>query len=72
MMLVDVGVAKTIDATGPSTIQFDRHQLQVGDLVRVTDAINEQQFLSGIITKAVRAGTVIRYLRPMLKWVADD
>lgn len=58
MMLVDVGVAKTIDATGPSTIQFDRHQLQVGDLVRVTDAINEQQFLSGIITKAVRAGTV--------------
>lgn len=58
MLDVDVGVAKAIDATGPSTIQFDRHQLQVGDLVRVTDAINEQQFLSGIITKAVRAGTV--------------
>ena len=58
MMVVDVGMAAppALDLSAPHFTQYER-ALKMGDIVRATDAMQEQTLL-GTMAKAVRSGTV--------------
>ena len=57
MMIVDVGTTRSVDLTNPSLTKSER-PLQIGDLVRVTDAVTDASGFGGTFRAAVRAGTV--------------
>ena len=61
MMIADVGITAVADLTVPSMRRVDQ-PLQIGDLVRLTDAVTHSsgfaRAITGVISAAARAGTV--------------